>query len=482
MRKFELRGRNLFKAFLLLIFLFSLPSEAMEGDRILDAVIDDGGQKRIAGRALIRGKDIWVEADSLRSIGVSLRDGPNGKGYFIDISEPARSFGIKELEGLAGKNIALYFPSLVEDKVAYFNVNGLEPLTGIRAEETPAGLALIKEIYPVAFPSRRSELSGPLNEKFSLVWAHITRDNPDLGAEEKIAGLDVISPTWFNLTDPNGGVANRGSAAYAEAAREKGYRLWPLVSNGFSKANTTGFFKNPAAVNLFIARILCYAKLYALDGINIDFENVDESDRDNYVRFLSLLGRHLKSQGLTVSVDVHVPGNSGLSRSHDRASLSKHVDYVMLMAYDEHWRTSPRAGSVASMPWVEQAVKRTIAEGVPPHKLLLGVPFYMRKWEETPIGQGKVKVKASTLTMAESNSLVSAMGLSPVWLSDKGQFFYSYVSNGKTYKVWAENSDSIGMKLALIEKYGLAGTAGWRKGHETDDIWPVIESTLRKQR
>ena len=154
----------------------------------------------------------------------------------------------------------------------------------------------------------------------------------------------------------------------------------------------------------------------------------------------------------------------------------------MLMAYDEHWRTSPRAGSVASMPWVEQAVKRTIAEGVPPHKLLLGVPFYMRKWEETPIGQGKVKVKASTLTMAESNSLVSAMGLSPVWLSDKGQFFYSYVSNGKTYKVWAENSDSIGMKLALIEKYGLAGTAGWRKGHETDDIWPVIESTLRKQR
>ena len=72
----------------------------------------------------------------------------------------------------------------------------------------------------------------------------------------------------------------------------------------------------------------------------------------------------------------------------------------MLMAYDEHWRTSPRAGSVASMPWVERAVQKTIEEGVPPAKLILGVPFYMRKWEETPTGQGKVKVKGSTLTMA----------------------------------------------------------------------------------
>ena len=145
MMNYELRGRNLLKIFFLLIFLFSMPSEAVEGDRILGAVIDDGGQKRTAGRALIRGKDIWVEGDLLRSIGVSLRDGPNGKGYFIDVNEPAERFGIEELKSLAGKNIALYFPSLIENGVTYFNINGLEPLTGIRAEETHAGLELKKE-------------------------------------------------------------------------------------------------------------------------------------------------------------------------------------------------------------------------------------------------------------------------------------------------------------------------------------------------
>ena len=469
-----------FLSFLFLALFFNSTAGADENDRYADIIFSDGASRDLLGTAIIRGRDIWVPADVLRTLGVSLTKGPNGKGFLIEVREPAKVFDIRELERLAGRSVSLYFPSMDNEGTSYFNVKGLELMTGISADETNAGLELKRITADTSRIGQRPDNGSLKNKRISLTWAHITRDNPDLGAEERIDGLDVISPTWFNLTDGSGNMANRASAAYIEAAREKGYRIWPLVSNGFSKDNTSKFFNDTAAVNMFIARLLCYSKLYGFDGINIDFENVDVADRDKYVRFVSLLCGYLRAQGLICSVDVHVPGNSNLSKSHDRAALSKHVDYVMLMAYDEHWRTSPKAGSVASLPWVEQAVRRTLEEGVPSEKLVLGVPFYMRKWEETPAGQGKVKVKASTLSMAESDSIISQRGLSPVWLSDKGQYFYSYISDGRTYKVWVENRNSIEAKLSLIEKYRLAGVAGWRKGHETPDVWQTIRSVINR--
>ncbi|MDD4160110.1 MAG: glycosyl hydrolase family 18 protein [Synergistaceae bacterium] len=477
-------ARLLLFSFLFWVCIFNSPANADDGDRYADIIFSDGNSRDLVGTAVMRGKDIWVPAQVLRSIGVPLRNGPNGKGFLIDVKEPSKVFGINELERLAGPVIALYFPSMADSEgTSYLNVKGLEQFTGISAKEINAGLELKKNNFKIPFNNnyKKPDQDFFKNKRIALAWAHITRDNPDLETEDRIDALDVISPTWFNLTDGSGGMANRASASYVEAVRKKGYRIWPLVSNGFSKENTSRFFNDTAAVNLFIARLLCYSKLYGFDGINIDFENLDVADRDKYVRFVSLLSGYLKGQGLVSSVDVHVPGNSNLSRSHDRAALSKHVDYIMLMAYDEHWRTSPRAGSVASMPWVERAVQKTIEEGVPPAKLILGVPFYMRKWEETPLSHGKVKVKGSTLTMSESDSIISQMGLSPVWLSDKGQYFYSYLSNGKTYKVWVENRDSIKAKLSILDKYRLAGVAGWRKGHETPDIWDVIRSAAGKR-
>lgn len=470
--------RIILLSILFFTLIFCSMASAGNADRYIDVIFTNGSSRDLAGTAVVRGKDMWVPFETLRSLGISLRGGPNGKGFLLDVKEPSKVFGIKELERLTGSTITLYFPSMQKEGTSYFNIKGLEQLTGLVPEETNAGLELKKNTLSTPFNRKKTNQVSFKNKRITLVWAHLTRDNPDLGAEDRIDALDVISPTWFNLTDGSGNMANRASAAYVEAAREKGYMIWPLVSNGFSKENTSRFFDNTVAVNLFIARLLCYSKLYGFDGINIDFENVDVADRDKYVRFISLLSSYLKREEIVLSVDVHVPGNSNLSRSHDRAALSKYVDYVMLMAYDEHWRTCPRSGSVASMPWVERAVQKTIQEGVPPAKLILGVPFYMRKWEETPAGQGKVKVKGSTLTMAESNSIISQMGLTPLWLSDKGQYFYSYLLGGKTYKVWVENSDSIKTKLSLLDKYSLAGVAGWRKGHETPDIWDTIKNEV----
>ena len=50
---------------------------------------------------------------------------------------------------------------------------------------------------------------APISGKLTMVWEHVTLDNPNIGAQNAIPGLEVISPTWFNLMDANGGMANR---------------------------------------------------------------------------------------------------------------------------------------------------------------------------------------------------------------------------------------------------------------------------------
>ena len=454
-------------------------SFAADGDILVELYYDGGSGPVNVGTGILRNGSLWAPAESMQRMGVALRGGPNGKGFYLDVQEPAEVFSMPELAKLAGRSLPLYFPSIIEDKVSYFNVSGMELLTKLSFELTEgSALFRVKNTSFAAYTAAKQP-NPAMQGKVSLVWAHITRDNPDLETEQVINGLGVLSPTWFNFMDGGGNIANRASVQYVEAAHKKGYQVWALVSNGFSKDFTTQFFRNARAMDLFTARMLAYARLYNLDGINVDFENVDEADKDAFVRFMSFCMPYFSARGLKTSVDVHVPGNSKSSRSHDRAKLSASVDYIMLMAYDEHWRTCQTAGSVASMPWVERAVQNTLAEGVPASKLVLGVPFYMRRWEETQIGGGRVKVKSFTLTMDEADSAAAKRGAVFQWNEAAGQDYYSYVENGKTYKVWVENEKSMERKLSLVSKYRLAGAAGWRKGHERGSIWNVFKQYLR---
>lgn len=453
---------------------------AADGDQTVDMYYEHDGTRDLLGTAFYRAGALWTPVQSLRVMGADIADGPNNKGFFVSVGSPAAAFDSPQLAQLAGASLSLYFPSLAVSGISYFNVTGLAPLLGMDWRQD--GNAVVfspRAAGGRAYAGEQGPKPAPPAGKLAMAWEYVSRENPDLAAVSPLKGLDVISPTWFNLMDANGGMANRASAAFVQAAHGRGWRVWALVSNSFNAAMTTDFFKNQRAQDLFIARLIAYSKIYSLDGINIDFEAMNEADRDAFTRFTAKLSQALRQEGLIVSVDVFIPSNTKSSRSHNRAELAKAVDYVMLMAYDEHWRTCPTAGSVASLPWVTKAVDGALAEGVPASKLVLGVPFYMRRWEETPSGGG-VKVKAFTLTMAEAEGLVQKTGAAMKWLDNVGQHYFSYVSGGKTYKVWVENADSINRKLDLVLKNNLAGMAGWRRGHEKPEIWSSIAQKLGK--
>ena len=215
-----------------------------------------------------------------------------------------------------------------------------------------------------------------------------------LAEQPRLPGVNVLSPSWFIIANEKGKIKDKkGNASldYVRQAHERGYQVWALITNDFNPDMTKKLLASPMGRANAVREMKSLAKKYQLDGINIDFENIHPEDKDRLTDFVGEISRALQAEGLTVSMDITIPSSSGMwSRCYDRRALAEQVDYLMLMAYDEHSAASTVSGSVASLGWVEKGITATLAEGVPPRKLLLGMPLYMRIWQED-IKTGKAK-------------------------------------------------------------------------------------------
>lgn len=376
------------------------------------------------------------------------------------------------------KRTALQFPVKTVNGEDYVDAGIAAKVFGFTAEEMENQLVIKPDQYnlfrPLPLPKpQKAALAG----KVVMAWQPTFEGYADLSKIEKVKGLNVAAPSWLAVTDEAGSVRNQADYRYVKEAHERGYQVWPLVTNSFDPDLTHVFLSEESARKNVIKQLVVYAALYEFDGINIDFENVYDSDRELLNVFVKELADAMRRLDLTVSIDVTVPsGVSQWSLCYDRRTLAEAVDFVMLMAYDEHWRTSPVSGSVASIGWVESGLARTLAE-VPAHKLVLGVPFYMREWREDEAGG----VQAKTMTMAQAEAVLAQTGIEPMWLEESGQYYFEYQkeNDAARYRVWQEEARSIGLKADLINKYHLAGVAAWRKGFEKPEIWDAIYEKLQ---
>jgi spore germination protein YaaH len=316
--------------------------------------------------------------------------------------------------------------------------------------------------------------------KLSLVWDMTYSKKNIEFSSSNTPGIDVISPTWFEIVDQEGTIKNRADAAYVDWAHQNGWQVWAHIANDYGDLDGTSLILNNSDKRQEIIRqILAYAALYDVDGINLDFENIYKKDKDAYTQLVREFYPLLKEQGLTVSVAVSVPGGSDTwSLCYDRKALAESVDYVCLMTYDQHWGSSPVAGSTAELNWVESMLEATLRE-VPTHKLLLGVPLYTRIWtEEVVDGKTKVSSKAYGVERAwqavEENEAVAA------WNPVGGQYEASFEKDGKVQKLWIEDADAVNAKTSLVHKYQLAGACLWAANFADTSVWPVLDRNLKE--
>ncbi|WP_166245136.1 glycosyl hydrolase family 18 protein [Paenibacillus turpanensis] len=320
----------------------------------------------------------------------------------------------------------------------------------------------------------------PIGGKINATWEHVVSRNPDTRKIGEMPGLNVISPTWFHIADGDGNLKNMADSAYVKWAHDRGYKVWALFSNSFEPKITAEALKTYDKRMHMIRQLVSFAGLYKLDGINIDFENVYLENKDELTQFVRELTPLMHEQGLVVSIDVTFKSTNEMwSMFYDREALAEVVDFMMVMAYDEHWATSPKSGSVASLPWVEKGIVRIMEEdNVPASKLILGIPFYTRVWTEK-LEDGKTKVSSKAVTMDAVKRLMEERKLTPVYKEEAGQDYIEFKDGDTLQRVWIENEASIRKRVELVHKYGLAGVATWRRGFERPEIWNTIQDELK---
>lgn len=326
------------------------------------------------------------------------------------------------------------------------------------------------------------EMGKQIQGNVSLVWEYFSKYAKAPQRTEKIDGVNVVAPTFFSLSDSKKGaiVANVGQAGqnYINWAHSNGYRVWPWVANeATNKADkdlTSEILNDYKLREKLISSIVSAVEMYNLDGINLDFENMYESDKDAYSRLVIELAPRLKELGKVLSVDVTAPdGSPDWSLCFNRNVIGDVADYVIFMAYDQHNQSSTEAGTVAGCDWVEANINKFLGqEGVKPEKIILAMPFYTRVWNVTNGG-----LSSSAVDMKLQSTLIPD-DAKITWDDSLKQNLAEYEKNGRTYKVWMEDAKSLKCKLDLVKKYNLAGGAFWRKDQETSDVWKVINENL----
>ena len=312
-----------------------------------------------------------------------------------------------------------------------------------------------------------------MDEPVNLAWHQVTStdaNNYFADTTQNMTGVNVISPTWFSVSDNDGNVSSLASGEYVMQAHEKGLKVWGLVDNFSENMSTTTVLSNTAARQNLENQLVTYALKAGLDGINVDFESLSEDVGIHFLQFLRELSIQCHENNLVLSVDNPVPED--FTSHYDRAEQGKVVDYVIIMGYDEHYVGSD-AGSVASLPWVEQGVKDTLAE-VPAKRTILAVPFYTRFWKTTDGGA----LTSEAIGMDQAQQAISDNGAETYWDKTTSQNYGTYEGDGATYQIWLEDSKSIAEKVKLIPKYKLAGVAEWKLGFENSGIWSVITENL----
>ena len=325
----------------------------------------------------------------------------------------------------------------------------------------------------------------------NLLWHQVTNQEGNSRIKntlESTKGVNVVSPTWFTLKDDTGDVTDLGSLDYVNYCHEQGIKVWGLVSNlGENNANDEQVISHYGSRWNFINVMMEKAAAYQLDGINLDFEAIEIESGPSYVQLVREMSIACQNQGLVLSVDNYVPMDYNLF--YDRGEQANYADYLVIMGYDEHYNGSDE-GSVSSIPFVENGIKDTIAEGVPENQIILGMPFYTRIWQETPKSGASdlemasedyipYELSSNAVGMELQNAEIARHNAEPVWIPELGQNFASWVEEGNTYKVWMEDEASLTGRLTLLKENNLAGGAFWKAGLEIASVWDIIAEYLQ---
>ena len=351
--------------------------------------------------------------------------------------------------------------------------------TKIRTQKGKVGYVKTSKLEDIETTREAKEKTKQIDGKVDMFWDYYSQyvKAPDRTGQV-IEGVNVVSPSFFYLEKETGALKdNVGDAgiAYINWAHSNGYKVWAMLSNAEAGIKVSSTILNSYTKRQqLIQSIVEKCAQYDIDGINVDFENMYEADKDKYSRFIIELTPRMEEMGIVTSVDVTAPdGDPNWSLCFNRNVLGDVADYLIFMGYDQYGASSSKPGTTAGLNWVETSLKKIIDyDEVDTDKIILGIPLYTRQWTIAQDGTIKDRSTVSMMNIKIPNNVEKQ------WDDTLKQYYIEYASGKNTIKMWIEDGTSIKEKVSLVTKYNLGGASCWKKDMETSNIWSIIKTEL----
>jgi len=303
------------------------------------------------------------------------------------------------------------------------------------------------------------------------------------GFDAIVANHDVfseISPFWYRVV-ANGDVVPYTTATGASCEdpaivsflRSRGILILPTVANildgVWNGPLVSRIIADQALTAANVSKLVDLAVTNAYDGIDLDYEDLDASDRAAFTNFVNRLAVALHAQGKLLTVNVHAktaePGTWDGPRAQDWRAIGQAADQVRIMAYEYYWSTSG-PGPISPIGWVRD-VLAFARSTIPPPKIMHGVPLYGYDW----VGQaGTDHVWQETMALATQNAATIT------WDPASASSWFEYTAGRTQHTVWFENAMSTDAKLQLTTEHDLGGITLWRVGGEDPETWSRIRT------
>jgi len=293
--------------------------------------------------------------------------------------------------------------------------------------------------------------------------------------------IDLLSPNWFAV-DAEGMVHSTLDPAVVKWARDCQIALMPLVVNqNFDPAASRAVLSDKRKQKKVVEQLMALAAQHGFHGFELDFEQVPAKDRKRLAAFVGRLSKELRRRRLKLGIAVHAPlmkaessstwVATGEARAFDYRKLARQADYIALMSYDLHIQLRD-PGPIASLPWMEACV-RQLLQDMPREKVLLGMPFYFRRWNGHTVSEGSY-LQAQAL----AEQWQARIDLDPV----HHEKTFAFQNGEGRNQVWFSDAGDLGERINLARKYGLRGFSAWRLGQEDPTFWSAILAPVTTSR
>ncbi|WP_223702242.1 glycosyl hydrolase family 18 protein [Sutcliffiella deserti] len=314
-------------------------------------------------------------------------------------------------------------------------------------------------------------------------------------------GKIAIGDDWADLNKPFPGdketQSHKGNFNRLNKLKERHPHLKTLISVGgwTWSARFSDVALTEESRTIFAESVLQFMLEYGFDGVDLDWEypvsgglarNKNRlEDKRNYTLLLKKIRETLDSQSDKDGKEYLLTIATGASKSHaanmELALLHPYVDYIQLMTYDIHGEWDPMTGlnaplyqdSKSSYEWewsVQDGVQTYLDSGVPAEKLVMGLPFYGRVFDEVNnAGNGMYQPFANGKSIGYANidaNYINQKGFKRIWIEDsKVPVLY----NGSTLITY-DDVESIGYKTEYIQSMELGGAMMWELSQDPDEV------------